>query len=80
MTFASIPTRYSGVNFRSRTEARWAAFFDVLRVEWQFEPRGYQLEGSRYLPDFWLPGVLSRGKVGGDRSKFPNFCRWEAFG
>ena len=23
------PTRYAGVNFRSRLEAKWAAFFDL---------------------------------------------------
>ena len=26
---AAIPTTYSGVVFRSRLEARWAAFFDL---------------------------------------------------
>ncbi len=26
-TFAAIPTTYSGVQFRSRLEARWAAFY-----------------------------------------------------
>ncbi|WLF99097.1 hypothetical protein Q5698_15385 [Brucella intermedia] len=25
----AIPTEYVGVKFRSRTEARWAAFFDA---------------------------------------------------
>ncbi len=28
-TIKAIPTEYAGVHFRSRTEARWAAFFDV---------------------------------------------------
>jgi len=29
-TIPAIPTRYNGVNFRSRLEAKWAAFFDLL--------------------------------------------------
>jgi hypothetical protein len=45
-----IPTTYSGVNFRSRLEARWAAFFDLSRLEWDYEP--FDLEG--WTPDFIL--------------------------
>jgi len=30
--FAPIPTLYQGVQFRSRTEARWAAFFDAINA------------------------------------------------
>lgn len=65
MTFRSIPTIYRGVRFRSRTEARWAMFFDALHVEWQFEPVGYTDGATPYLPDFWLPGVTARSKPGG---------------
>lgn len=43
-----IPTLFRGVNFRSRTEARWAAFFTALGWPWEYEP--VDLEG--YLPDF----------------------------
>ena len=28
-TIKAIPTTYAGVRFRSRLEARWAAFFDL---------------------------------------------------
>lgn len=51
----AIPTQYSGVNFRSRLEARWAAFFDLAGVEWEYEP--IDLEG--WSPDFlvYLAGV-----------------------
>lgn len=53
---AAIPTVYNGTEFRSRAEARWAIFFDVLGVPWEYEPRGYKLaDGTNYLPDFWLP-------------------------
>jgi hypothetical protein len=45
-----IPTLYRGVRFRSRTEARWAAFFDELGWQWLYEP--HDLEA--YVPDFAL--------------------------
>ncbi len=50
-----IPTRYAGHLFRSRNEARWAVFFNMLNVRWQYEPEGYTDGRIRYLPDFWLP-------------------------
>ena len=56
-TINAIPTRYKGIEFRSRTEARWAVFFDELGIEWQYEPEGYQLLSGWYLPDFWLPEI-----------------------
>lgn len=43
-----IPTMYKGVRFRSRAEARWAAFFDSLEWPWDYEP--FDLNG--YIPDF----------------------------
>lgn len=46
-----IPTLYRGVRFRSRLEARWAAFFDALAWPWDYEP--VDLDG--YVPDFVLP-------------------------
>ncbi len=50
-----IPTEYAGTRFRSRTEARWAAIFDQLGIQWRYEDEGYQLRSGWYLPDFWLP-------------------------
>ena len=52
----AIETVYNGYRFRSRLEARWAVFFDTLQWKYEYEPEGYQFEdGTRYLPDFWLP-------------------------
>lgn len=52
----AIETTYRGYRFRSRTEARWAIFFDTIGIKWEYEPEGYTLsDGQRYLPDFWLP-------------------------
>lgn len=49
-------TCYRGVLFRSRLEARWAVFFDALKVSWQYEPRRFFFpDGTSYLPDFYLP-------------------------
>jgi hypothetical protein len=51
---ASIPTRYNSVQFRSRLEARWAAFFDLVGWKWDYEP--LDLGG-------WTPDFLIKGKV-----------------
>lgn len=52
----AIETEYNGYRFRSRLEARWAVFFDSLDIDYEYEPEGFVLEdGSKYLPDFYLP-------------------------
>jgi hypothetical protein len=48
----SIPTVYNGITFRSRTEAKWAFFFDQQRIPYQYEPEGFQTSDGWYLPDF----------------------------
>jgi predicted nuclease of restriction endonuclease-like RecB superfamily len=49
----AIETKYKGYRFRSRVEARWAVFFDALKLNWDYEDEGYVLsDGSCYLPDF----------------------------
>ena len=56
MEIKAIETEYKGYKFRSRLEARWAIFFDTARIEWKYEPEGYELStGEKYLPDFYLP-------------------------
>lgn len=47
-----IKTIINGVRFRSRLEAKWAIFFDLLGWRWEYEP--YDLNG--YIPDFILIG------------------------
>lgn len=49
----AIETQYKGYRFRSRTEARWAVYFDAMAIEWQYEREGFELPGGRYLPDFF---------------------------
>lgn len=41
-------TEYAGVLFRSRLEATWAAFFDLIGWEWEYEP----LDLPGWTPDF----------------------------
>lgn len=51
-----IETRYKGILFRSRIEARWALFYDKIKEPWEYEREGYKLDASTYyLPDFWMP-------------------------
>ncbi|MER6391280.1 hypothetical protein ABT236_22785 [Streptomyces sp. NPDC001523] len=65
-------TPYADRIFDSKTEARWAVFFDVLGVSWRPQPRvqlkdckgGWAPNGQRnvfvadsYRPDFYLPDL-----------------------
>lgn len=49
----AIETLYGDVMFKSRLEARWAAFFDLMGWQWTYEP--IDLDG--WIPDFQL-GVI----------------------
>lgn len=51
----AIETIYNGYRFRSRLEARWAVFFNTLKIQFEYEKEGYMLDSGFYLPDFWLP-------------------------
>lgn len=53
-TIKAIPTIYNHVQFRSRLEARWAAFFDLCGWKWDYEP--FDLDG--WAPDFMLKGKI----------------------
>lgn len=46
-----IPTFHDGFRFRSRLEAMWARFFDLVDWPWKYEP--FDLAG--YIPDFVMP-------------------------
>jgi hypothetical protein len=56
----AIETKYKGHRFRSRLEARWAVFFDVIDFKVEYEPEGYTQDGTAYLPDFSV--ALPNGK------------------
>jgi hypothetical protein len=64
----ALETKYKGYRFRSRTEARWAVYFDAIGIRWEYEKEGFHMpDGTCYLPDFWLPDVQMWAEVKGDR-------------
>lgn len=63
----AIETVYAGCRFRSRLEARWAVFFDALKIEWTYEPEGFELPSGRYLPDFRFPAMRCWFEVKGTK-------------
>lgn len=54
-TIKAIPTTFDGVNYRSRLEARWGAFFTILGWDFVYEP--VDLNG-------WAPDFMIRGPAG----------------
>lgn len=51
----AIQTKYQGIEYRSRLEARWAAFMTRIGWEFTYEP----LDGDGYIPDFIVHGDRS---------------------
>ena len=47
------PTKYRGVQYRSKLEATWAAFFDQVGWPFEYEPEVY----PGWAPDFLLMGA-----------------------
>lgn len=48
-------TYYRNIRFRSRTEGKWTFLFDLLDVQYQYEPKLFKMDnGIWYLPDFYL--------------------------
>lgn len=60
MDIKPIDTHYNGYKFRSRLEARWAVFLDKLTIPYLYEPEGFELNTTRYLPDFQLTQGIKR--------------------
>jgi hypothetical protein len=74
-----IDTRAYGCRFRSRLEARWAVAFTKARIEWQYEPEGFNLgDAGLYLPDFWLPQVSMWAEVKAGRPTADEIGKAEA--
>lgn len=57
MDIKPIETKYNGFKFRSRLEARWAIFFDMIGLKYEYEVEGFEMNGIRYLPDFYIPSL-----------------------
>jgi len=55
------PTWYNNYYFRSKLEAKWAVFFDLMKIKWNYEPEQFTCkDGSQYTPDFFLPDAILR--------------------
>lgn len=50
----AIETDYDAARFRSRIEARWAAFFNLIGWRYTYEP--YEVQG--WIPDFLIHGPM----------------------
>lgn len=50
LKWSAIPTLYRGIRYRSRLEARWAAFFDLMGWAHEYEP----IDLPGWIPDFAL--------------------------
>lgn len=55
-TIPAKPAIYQNIQFRSHLEARWAAFFDLIGWEWEYEP--FTMPG--WIPDFKVFGLDDR--------------------
>lgn len=53
----AIETKYKRIIFRSQLEAKWALFWDKLRLKWVYEPECVFSDGTKYTPDFWIPDL-----------------------
>ena len=77
----AIETEYGGHRFRSRVEARWAVFFDAIGLKYEYEIEGFEMEGLRYLPDFYIPSLDRWFEIKGkplteiEIKKCEEFCR-----
>jgi hypothetical protein len=60
----SIPTTYKGIEFRARSEARWAVFFDKLGIRYLYEPlKVTPPDTGGYYPDFFFQDWRIYGEV-----------------
>jgi len=61
------PGIFKGIQYRSRLEIMWAAFFDYFGIEFSYEPERFNLRSGSYLPDFYLKNVnFQEGKWDSD--------------
>ena len=51
------PTLFEGIQYASKLEARWAAFFIKLGIIASYEPRQFETPEYIYTPDFGLLGT-----------------------
>jgi hypothetical protein len=67
---ASHPTEYKGCVYRSRLEATWANFFDLMNWNFQYEP--FDLNG-------WVPDFILIGKKRTTLVEIKPYCSYDEF-
>jgi hypothetical protein len=73
VTIVARPTEYAGVKFRSRLEARWACFFDLLEWQWEYEPFDF----NDWVPDFGLSFSCGHSECAGRHRFFAEVKPYE---
>lgn len=62
--YAPQEIEFDGILYRSKNEARWACFFDLAGIEFEYEPRMFTgWSGIKYKPDFYFPQYKKYGEV-----------------
>ena len=56
-TMTSNDVVYNGIIFKSRLAARWAVYFDVVGIKYEYAGKVIELPDRKVTPDFWLPQV-----------------------
>lgn len=74
-----IETKYNGDIFRSRLEAKWAVFFHALNIRYEYEKEGFDIDGIRYLPDFFLPDYSCWIEIKADKISEKEYKKINAF-
>lgn len=69
MVIKPIPTEYKGIVFKSKLEANWAEWLDRVDIKWNYETHGFDVNGTWYLPDFYLYEVNTIIEVKGIRER-----------
>jgi hypothetical protein len=63
-------TIYNGQKYKSELEAKWARFFDILLIKFEYEPKDIDLPGiGIYRCDFRLPDQDCWVEIKGERPK-----------
>lgn len=75
----AIETYYNGYRFRSRLEARWAVFFSATGLEYEYEIEGFEMEGIKYLPDFYIPRIDRWFEIKGQQLTIKEIQKCEQF-
>ena len=71
MILKAKPTIYEGHRYRSRTEARWAHYFNILEINYIPDPQSVTIDDSlfgfptNYIPDFRFPKIRVWAEVKG---------------